>query len=70
MFILQFGGCKTSFPTPLIERSEWIIKVMEKGEAPINENLRFLMQNMDSLAEKNDRTLCLFFSSLGTRLVS
>ena len=37
--------------------------VLEKGEASINENPRFLTLKMDSLAKKNDCTGCLFFSS-------
>ena len=36
----------------------------------MNENFTFLTLKMDSLAEKNDCTRCLFFSSGGTRLVS
>ena len=35
----------------------------------MNENFRFLTLKMDSLAKKNDRMRCLFFSSGGTRLV-
>ena len=36
----------------------------------MNENFRFLTLKMDSLAKKNDRTRCLFFSSWGIKLVS
>ena len=47
-----------------------MIRIFEKGEAPMNENFTFLTLKMDSLAEKNDCKQCLFFSSGGTKLVS
>ena len=42
---------------------------LEKGETPLHENFRFLTLKMDSLAKKNDRIRCLFFSSSSERLV-
>ena len=36
----------------------------------MHENFEFLILEIDFLAEKNDRTGCLFCSSGGTRLVS
>ena len=47
-----------------------LIRVIEKGEAPMNENFRFFTLKIDSLTEKNDCTRCLSLSSGGKRLIS